>query len=192
MKMQKWYLMLHRGLAMILAFALLFGMLPAAVQASPAGSDGAPVLSEPEHEAEQRLLDMLDQDNGLQKAELTEPVYASDEVVTVIVNLEEVSSTTQGGIREKEAQHQRVQNEIASLIEAEASDLAHATADGPAPSTFAVRYDYYEVINGFAADVEYRFLKDIAALDAVESVYVETIFTVPEDLELHYKYAPCL
>ena len=31
MKMQKWYLMLHRGLAMILAFALLFGMLPAAV-----------------------------------------------------------------------------------------------------------------------------------------------------------------
>ena len=192
MKMQKWYLMLHRGLAMILAFALLFGMLPAAVQASPAGSDGAPVLSEPEHEAEQRLLDMLDQDNGLQKAELTEPVYASDEVVTVIVNLEEVSSTTQGGIREKEAQHQRVQNEIASLIEAEASDLAHATADGPAPSTFAVRYDYYEVINGFAADVEYRFLKDIAALDAVESVYVETIFTVPEDQEQDYKNANSL
>ena len=105
----------------------------------------------------------------------------------MIVNLEEVSSTTQGGIREKEAQHQRVQNEIASLIEAEAFDLAHATADEPAPSTFAVRYDYYEVINGFAADVEYRFLKDIAALDAVESVYVETIFTVPEDQEQDYK-----
>ena len=33
---------LHRGLAMILAFALLLGMLPAAVQAAPASSDGGP------------------------------------------------------------------------------------------------------------------------------------------------------
>lgn len=36
---------LHRGLAMILAFALLLGMLPAAVQAAPASSDGGPVTS---------------------------------------------------------------------------------------------------------------------------------------------------
>ena len=45
-------------------------------------------------------------------------------------------------------------------------------AEDPAAGTFAVRYDYYEVMNGFAADVEYRFLKDIAALDSVDSVYV--------------------
>ena len=66
---------LHRGLAMILAFALLLGMLPAAVQAAPASSDGGPVTSGLENGTEQRLLDMLDQENGLQKAELMESAY---------------------------------------------------------------------------------------------------------------------
>ena len=70
--------------------------------------------------------------------------------------------------------------EIADLVAAKSSDSIHAMAEDPAAGTFAVRYDYYEVMNGFAADVEYRFLKDIAALDSVDSVYVETVFTVPE------------
>lgn len=47
-------------------------------------------------------------------------------------------------------------------------------------------------MNGFAADVEYRFLKDIAALDSVDSVYVETVFTVPEDQEQDYENANAL
>ena len=96
---------LHRGLAMILAFALLLGMLPAAVQAVPASSDGGPVTSGLENGTEQRLLDMLDQENGLQKAELMESAYDPDEVVTVIVSLEDVPATVLGSTREKEAQH---------------------------------------------------------------------------------------
>ena len=166
---------LHRGLAMILAFALLLGMLPAAVQAAPASSDGGPVTSGLENGTEQRLLDMLDQENGLQKAELMESAYDPDEVVTVIVSLEDVPATVLDSTREKEAQHQRVQMEIADLVAAKSSDSIHATAEDPAAGAFAVRYDYYEVMNGFAADVEYRFLKDIAALDSVDSVYVETV-----------------
>ena len=145
---------LHRGLAMILAFALLLGMLPAAVQAAPASSDGGPVTSGLENGAEQRLLDMLDQENGLQKAELMESAYDPDEVVTVIVSLEDVPATVLGSTREKEAQHQRVQMEIADLVAAKSSDSIHATAEDPAAGAFAVRYDYYEVMNGFAADVE--------------------------------------
>ena len=94
--------------------------------------------------------------------------------------------------REKEAQHQRVQMEIADLVAAKSSDSIHAMAEDPAAGTFAVRYDYYEVMNGFAADVEYRFLKDIAALDSVDSVYVETVFTVPEDQEQDYENANAL
>ena len=183
---------LHRGLAMILAFALLLGMLPAAVQAAPASSDGGPVTSGLENGTEQRLLDMLDQENGLQKAELMESAYDPDEVVTVIVSLEDVPATVLGSTREKEAQHQRVQMEIADLVAAKSSDSLHATAEDPAAGAFAVRYDYYEVMNGFAADVEYRFLKDIAALDSVDSVYVETVFTVPEDQEQDYENANAL
>ncbi len=183
---------LHRGLAMILAFALLLGMLPAAVQAVPASSDGGPVTSGLENGTEQRLLDMLDQENGLQKAELMESAYDPDEVVTVIVSLEDVPATVLGSTREKEAQHQRVQMEIADLVAAKSSDSIHAMAEDPAAGTFAVRYDYYEVMNGFAADVEYRFLKDIAALDSVDSVYVETVFTVPEDQEQDYENANAL
>ena len=90
------------------------------------------------------------------------------------------------------SQEQRVQMEIADLVAAKSSDSIHATAEDPAAGAFAVRYDYYEVMNGFAADVEYRFLKDIAALDSVDSVYVETVFTVPEDQEQDYENANAL
>ena len=41
-----------------------------------------------------------------------------DEVVTVIVSLEDVPATVLGSLRGKEAQHQRVQMEIADLVAA--------------------------------------------------------------------------
>ena len=55
---------LHRGLAMILAFALLLGMLPAAVQAAPASSDGGPVTSGLENGAGHGWWEWLDREKG--------------------------------------------------------------------------------------------------------------------------------
>ena len=65
---------LHRGLAMILAFALLLVCCLRRVQAVPASSDGGPVTSGLENGTDS-VCWICDQENGLQKAELMESAY---------------------------------------------------------------------------------------------------------------------
>lgn len=150
---------IRRMLAALLVLALVLGMMPAMALAT--GSEPA---QEPASAAEERLLDMLQEQDGFKKAELLEAPYEAEETVTAIVTLDEsVAADVQA--------HQQVQSAILGLM-----------ADAPeAAAAVSVKHDYYEVLNGFAVSVQYQYLRSIALLDGVESVHVEAVYEVPQE-----------
>lgn len=120
------------------------------------------------------------------QAKPEEVTETGDEVVTVIVELEKEPAKNSGIsslFSARDNQREQVKKQIKKIVNPESnsfSNLFGLFGTDDSDSNFNVVYDYYTVMNGFAIEVEYRYLSEIQQLDGVKNAFVENTYSIPE------------
>ena len=163
-------------LACILAVTMVFGMSFVASAAPGSGDTAADATTEGAN-----LLDELTEGESIST------LYAPDDIVTVIVELEgnttldvdeyvtmflndSIGYSADASVAAYRADMVSQQEEIETQISAFAPDTVY-------------KYHYTNLLNGFAAQVEYQYIEQIAALDGVLAVYMTQSYDYDADWE---------
>ncbi|MGN0985813.1 MAG: S8 family serine peptidase, partial [Candidatus Enterenecus sp.] len=191
---------MKRVIAVLLALVMLLGMVPTAMAQAPQPSAQGTLVTAQEVPGSSRLNEITP--SGTDRA--VEPLYADDEMVTVIVQLEEAavmdyygastysldnslsageavsaflnSADAQALSHELLSGQQTVLNKINRLGSAQLSSFSVGTSSG-----VEVVAQWTTLINAMAIRVPYGKLDEIKALDGVKRAYVERTFDRPEE-----------
>ena len=160
--------------------------------------------------AAERIAEMLASKDGqseeaLKQAELID-VHQPDDTVTVIVQLQ-ASPGAGGAVTLLQnwmlsISHEAVKKQIENIVSSDSSegrpddgnqgDLRLSAmsdepegdgsdADAGEDPVFEVLYDYYNVLNGMAVRVKYRYLDDIRSINGVKRAFVEAVYICEQD-----------
>ena len=200
---------MKRVLALLLAVALLAGIIPAAVAAETqqTQTEASATVEAQELEGVSRLDEM--EPSGEERA--LEPLHAEDDLVTVIVQLEDAAVMDYFGISaySLEAEDEDVsagaavsafltsedaqalsgelleaQDDVLSDISGVVNEPSAASAEGQAaaqPAEMELVAQWTTLVNAVAVKVPYGKLDEIQNLDGVKRAYVERTYARPEE-----------
>ncbi|MGN0979780.1 MAG: S8 family serine peptidase [Candidatus Avoscillospira sp.] len=200
---------MKRVLALLLTVALLAGIIPAAVAAETqqTQTETSTTVEAQELEGVSRLDEM--EPSGEERA--LEPLYAEDDLVTVIVQLEDAAVMDYFGISaySLEAENEDVsagaavsafltsedaqalsgelleaQDDVLSNISGVVNEPSAASAEGQAaaqPAEMELVAQWTTLVNAVAVKVPYGKLDEIQNLDGVKRAYVERTYARPEE-----------
>ena len=200
---------MKRVLALLLAVALLAGIIPAAVAAETqqTQTETSTTVEAQELEGVSRLDEM--EPSGEERA--LEPLYAEDDLVTVIVQLEDAAVMDYFGISaySLEAEDEDVsagaavsafltsedaqalsgelleaQDDVLSDISGVVNEPSAASAEGQAaaqPAEMELVAQWTTLVNAVAVKVPYGKLDEIQNLDGVKRAYVERTYARPDE-----------
>ena len=192
---------MKKAIALFLTLAMMLSLTPAVLAADSGRTDRGTQLEAVEVPGESLLDDMESSDSGRVKVE---QLYDDDDIVTVIVQLEDLalmdyygtsaysadngmtpgesvsaflgSSAAQSAAQDLLDEQEMLANQIAGLGQDGASRTFSAQ-----PAGAEVVAQWTALLNGMAVEVPYKMLDEIRALDGVKRAYVARTFAEPDE-----------
>lgn len=176
---------MKRILAMLLAFALLAGLMPAAVAANSTPGQDRQVLTAEEISDVSRL-----DEPAREAEERTVQPYQPDDLVTVIVELEQapvlehyvpnvLAGESAGAAVSAYLTGDAARQESLALQDSQTAAIAQIRKAADAGSDFQVTNRWTTLINAVSVQVPYGKLEEIRSLEGVKRAYVEHVYDRP-------------